>query len=1471
MGKTRDTGYLQNIIKYDDDNKIGIGTELPSVELDVVGSGKFSNKLTIGSIDNATTDTDKFLVSDGGTVKYRTGSEVKSDIGLGSVDDTSDANKPISTATQAALDLITDVNWTGDYNNGVTYTVGDGVMFNGASFRMIVAIGAAGYNPAAYPANWLQVTDYVSANDIGLGNVDNTSDLNKPISSATQNALDNKVDKVTGKGLSTNDYTTTEKDKLAGIEDGAEVNVNADWNATSGDAQILNKPIIPDQVVPAGGTTGQILAKVDDTNYNLEWIENYANYTSVLKHIVRAGAAINKGQAVYVSGANGTNIIVSKASNTTEATSSKTMGLLAQTLAINENGFVVTEGLLSGLNTIGAVAGDPVWLGTNGNLIYGLANKPYAPAHLVFIGVVTRVNANNGEIFINVQNGFELNEIHDVDLKTTVPINGDVLGFNGTLWVNKTIAGWLGYTPVTNERTLSINGTALDLTANRSWSVGTVTSLGLDLGNAGTDLSIANSPITSSGNITLNIPTASVANRGALSSTDWSTFNNKQNAITLTTTGSSGSSSLVGATLNIPTYTLSGLGGQPLATNLTSLSGLNYASTSFVKMTASGTFSLDTNIYYLASNPSGFTSNTGTVTSVAALTLGTSGTDLSSTVFTGTTTPVITLNVPTASATNRGALSSADWTTFNSKANASGTTNYVSKFTGSTSLGNSQIFDNGTNVGIGTTSPATKFVVSNNGAEGMEFGYSGGISANYIQSINRSTFAPTDFALYLGELGASIKFYTETVERMRITSAGNVGIGTTSPSAKLQINASSWAINGSNVSRMLQKSVGVAGDYEQHVILLHPIYNGSLIDYNKCSGTIFASRGGTSSGLINDTYYLDTASAYNSYNGTINSVIGNGKLYTCDYNGVKYMALLPDYRTSAVEYDFDGYIKSTGEELKLVVYRLSNSGTIINSEVNNSLAIFGSGTTYYQGNVQTAGSFIGNLSGTADQTSVTFSNSGTTFESFFNSQPWLTDKNYLIYNTSDAPRGGLGLYTVAMNNWDAAYGSMFAIDCEPGQGIAYIKPKYGGTFGVWKMLIDNASTQTIGGNKNFTNNLGIGTTSPIAKLDVINNSTYQLRLASTSSNYSSGGLYLGALGTSDPFYYGFARWNQDNICFEIGSQHGNSNGGITFLTGTGTASQSEKMRILANGNLAIGLSETFGFKTLINSGSSSNNLILFSTTSGVNLTFNDLNTGVGSQIGGVANDLFVKTNNAERMRITSGGNVGIGTTSPQGKLTVSGGSVGLEIGSNNTQSDLLSFDRSAGVYKNLLFRGNDFIFSPLDSEKMRITSAGNVGIGTTSPSSKLDVSGNVKAQGFYTPGFVIPAAAVGVLNNNNYGGPGWDNASFVTGNGATGVMMGGDPASYTYGWISGVQTDNGSIKKLVLQPLGGNVGINTTTPDNSAALDVSSTTQGFLPPRMTTSERDAIGSPVNGLMIWNTDNRQLEVYAVGTWLGLATV
>jgi hypothetical protein len=220
--------------------------------------------------------------------------------------------------------------------------------------------------------------------------------------------------------------------------------------------------------VPAGGAAGEILAKIDGTDYNTEWIENF---TSVVKHEVKAGVALTKGQAVYVTastGNDGTNMIVGKASNATEATSSKTMGLIDSTLSTNGFGYVITEGILGGLNTNGADAGDPVWLGVDGNLIYGLANKPVAPAHLVFIGIVTRKNQNNGEIFVKPQNGFELNELHNVLIGSgysSTPTDNDILAYDTAsgLWKNQTLSNLAGLTYDGTD--LSLSG-KLSLTAS---------------------------------------------------------------------------------------------------------------------------------------------------------------------------------------------------------------------------------------------------------------------------------------------------------------------------------------------------------------------------------------------------------------------------------------------------------------------------------------------------------------------------------------------------------------------------------------------------------------------------------------------------------------------------------------------------------------------------------------------------------------------------------------------------------------------------------------------------------------------------------------------------------------------------------------------------------------------------------------------------------------------------------------------
>lgn len=147
--------------------------------------------------------------------------------------------------------------------------------------------------------------------------------------------------------------------------------------------------------------------------------------------------------------------------------------------------------------------------------------------------------------------------------------------------------------------------------------------------------------------------------------------------------------------------------------------------------------------------PTWGTDYTGTVTSVAALTLGTTGTDLSSTVANGTTTPVITLNVPTASATNRGVLSSADWTTFNNKGSGS-VTSVAASVPSFLSISGSPITTSGTlaitysgtalpvaNGGTGLTSLTAGYIPYGNGTGA----FSNGSSLQYTSNGNGFSLA----------------------------------------------------------------------------------------------------------------------------------------------------------------------------------------------------------------------------------------------------------------------------------------------------------------------------------------------------------------------------------------------------------------------------------------------------------------------------------------------------------------------------------------------------------------------------------------------------------------------------------------------------------------------------------------------------------------------------------------------------------
>ena len=227
-----------------------------------------------------------------------------------------------------------------------------------------------------------------------------------------------------------------------GIDGSSDVN-SLDYRISQLEISPLDTEQIQDAIAQAfaAGDQTDITIDYNDALNSLTLLVNQAQtagYTSQLKHYVKnsTGSTINAGTPVYVSGANGTNMLVTPASNSMESTSSKTFGLLAQTLANNAIGFVITEGLLSGLDTSTATIGNPVWLGVDGQLLYGLSNKPSAPAHLVFVGIVTRVSAQNGEIFVKCQNGFEVEELHNVSITNLQ--DGELLKYDSALglWVN---------------------------------------------------------------------------------------------------------------------------------------------------------------------------------------------------------------------------------------------------------------------------------------------------------------------------------------------------------------------------------------------------------------------------------------------------------------------------------------------------------------------------------------------------------------------------------------------------------------------------------------------------------------------------------------------------------------------------------------------------------------------------------------------------------------------------------------------------------------------------------------------------------------------------------------------------------------------------------------------------------------------------------------------------------------------------
>ena len=368
-------------------------------------------------------------------------------------------------------------------------------------------------------------------------------------------------------------------------------------------------------------------------------------------------------------------------------------------------------------------------IGTSGAATYnnttGVLNIPS------YLGGVSSFNSRTGAV-VPIEGDYTLTELGDVTI--TTPIAGQVLKYNGTIWINDTDA-----------------------------NTGTVTSVSFTLGSSGTDLnsSVVNSTTTPL--ITLNVPTASASSRGALSSADWTTFNSKESALTF-------SSPLVRTTntISIPVATTS-VDGYLSSTDWNTFN--NKQAT--ISLTTTGT-----------SGAATFIGNTLNIPQYQASgTYVTSVTGTSPIVSSGGTTPAI--SIPAATGSVDGYLTSTDWTTFNNKANAlSGTLNTVPKFTSASTIGDSNIKDNGSAVTVNATAGSFGALQVGN--------YNGNILMNTTNSSGGLIFQNTsssnklwDFSSYNNDINFNESGVATPV--MTLKTGGNVGIKTTIPSFLLDV------------------------------------------------------------------------------------------------------------------------------------------------------------------------------------------------------------------------------------------------------------------------------------------------------------------------------------------------------------------------------------------------------------------------------------------------------------------------------------------------------------------------------------------------------------------------------------------------------------------------------------------------------------------------------------------------------------
>jgi hypothetical protein len=194
-------------------------------------------------------------------------------------------------------------------------------------------------------------------------------------------------------------------------------------------------------VAEGGGDWGDIGGTITDQTDLVSYIgTRLASGEATAKNVEflarnQSGALIPKGSLVYISDATGNKPLITLAQANNDANSAQTIGFVKESIANNGTGYVITSGDLENVNTQALTAGQQLYLSPTTAGAW-TTTKPSAPQHLVYVGIVVSAHPTQGIIYVSIQNGYELEELHNVSAET--PLDGQVLRYNGftQLWEN---------------------------------------------------------------------------------------------------------------------------------------------------------------------------------------------------------------------------------------------------------------------------------------------------------------------------------------------------------------------------------------------------------------------------------------------------------------------------------------------------------------------------------------------------------------------------------------------------------------------------------------------------------------------------------------------------------------------------------------------------------------------------------------------------------------------------------------------------------------------------------------------------------------------------------------------------------------------------------------------------------------------------------------------------------------------------